>query len=91
VRPGQIKAKVLALSGAEDPYATQDERDKFEDEMRAARADWELDVYGGAKHSFSNPGADQSHVPGLAYNREADQRSWSRMKDFLKEIFAGGR
>ena len=54
--------------------------------MRKARADWQLNVYGGAKHSFTNPDAGKYHVPALAYNKEADRRSWQAMQDFFKEI-----
>jgi dienelactone hydrolase len=59
----------------------------FEDEMRKATADWQLNIYGGAKYSFTNPHADNYHVPAMAYNKEADHRSWRAMQDFFKEIF----
>ncbi|MGH7842197.1 MAG: dienelactone hydrolase family protein [Candidatus Binataceae bacterium] len=84
-RPGEIKARILVLAGADDPFVPPVQLEAFEQEMRAAGADWEIDVYGGARHSFTNPAADQYHVSGLAYNREADQRSWTAMQDFFKE------
>jgi dienelactone hydrolase len=86
-RPGQVKARILACHGAEDPFQSPAQIQAFEDEMRKARADWQLNVYGGAKHSFTNPDAGKYHVYALAYNKEADQRSWQAMQDFFREIF----
>jgi dienelactone hydrolase len=85
--PGQVKARILACHGADDPFQSPAQIQAFEDEMRKARADWQLNVYGGAKHSFTNPDAGKYHVPALAYNKEADHRSWQAMQDFFKEIF----
>jgi len=55
--------------------------------MRKARADWQFNIYSGAKHSFTNPNAGRHGIPALAYNAEADHRSWQAMKDFFREIF----
>ena len=61
----------------------------FEEEMRRARVDWQLNVYGGAVHSFTNPDAGSDPAKGVAYNAEADRRSWEAMKLFFDEVFAG--
>src|SRR5213593_1456293 len=55
-----IKAKVLALHGADDPFVPPKEVAAFEEEMRQAKADWQLISYGGAVHAFTdwNAGAD---------------------------------
>ena len=45
-------------------------------------------IYGHAKHSFTNPGADKHGMPALGYNRHADLRSWEAMKQFFNEIFS---
>lgn len=86
-KPGEVKARILAFHGADDPFTSQAQLQAFEDEMRRARADWQLNIYGGAKHSFTNPDAGKYHVAALAYNAEADRRSWQAMKDFFREIF----
>jgi dienelactone hydrolase len=82
-----IKARVLVLQGANDPYAKPADVDKFEDEMRATKVDWQFVSYGGAVHGFSNP---KNHDPehGLVYDEKVDQRSWKAMQDFFAEIFA---
>jgi dienelactone hydrolase len=80
-----IKAKVLVLHGADDPYVKQDEVKAFMDEMRAAGADWQVVQYSGAVHSFTDPRAGNDNSKGAAYNASADARSWRAMRDFLEE------
>lgn len=84
---GAIRAKVLILQGADDPFSPPDQITAFENEMRRVGADWELNLYGGAMHAFTNPEADGYHLKGVAYNREADLRSWEAMRAFFAEIF----
>lgn len=88
--PGSITAKVLVLNGADDSMVPADAVAKFEDEMKAARADFRVINYPGAKHSFTNPAADQFakqfNMP-VAYNAAADQASWAELDAFLKDVF----
>jgi dienelactone hydrolase len=62
----RIVGKVLVCVGAEDPFIPLKDRLAFQQEMRAARVDWRMHVYGGAVHSFTHPGADRLGLPGLA-------------------------
>lgn len=83
-----IKGKVLALHGADDPFVTPEQVVAFEKEMRDAHVDWQLVKYGGAVHAFTIPSAGTDNSKGAAYNEKAAQRSWQAMKDFFGEIFA---
>ena len=83
-----IKASVLALHGADDPFVKPEEVKGFMDEMRAANVDWQLVQYSGAVHSFTDPRAGNDNSKGGAYNATADRRSWQAMKDFLAERLA---
>lgn len=83
----RIKAKVLALHGADDPYVQAADVAAFETGLRNAKVDWELVKYGGAVHSFTDKSAGNDNSKGAAYNADADRRSWQAMQDFLKEIF----
>ena len=83
----QIKSKVLALHGADDPHVPPAEVTAFEEEMRKAKVDWQLVAYGGAVHSFTMKEAGDDNSKGAAYNEKADQRSWEAMKVFFAEIF----
>ncbi len=82
-----IKGKVLALHGADDPFAPAAQRAAFEDEMRKGGVDWQLVVYGGAVHGFTNPDNGTDKSKGLAYDANADRRSWEAMKAFFEELF----
>lgn len=87
---GQVKAKMLVLNGAADPFVTPEQINALKQEMQHAGADLVFVNYPGVKHSFTNPEADdfgkQFNMP-LAYNAEADKDSWQRMQVFLKQVF----
>jgi len=81
-----IMAKVLVLHGWDDPYAKPDDVLALAKELSAAKADWQLHAYGHALHAFTAEGA---YAPerGIAYDANADRRSWGAMLAFLGEIF----
>ncbi|MFO0585383.1 MAG: dienelactone hydrolase family protein [Anaeromyxobacter sp.] len=83
----KVKAKVLVLHGADDPFVPAAEVAAFEDEMRKANVDWQLVKYSGAVHAFTQPGAGNDNSKGAAYNEKADKRSFQAMKDFFAELF----
>jgi dienelactone hydrolase len=83
-----IKGKVLALHGADDPFVKPAEVAGFVEEMRAAKVDWQMVAYGNAVHSFTRPDAGNDNSKGAAYNEAADKRSWEAMKDFFAEVLA---
>ena len=81
-----IKCKVLALAGADDPFQKLEDLTAFESEMRDHKVDWQIVFYGGAVHAFTQP--DPGFVnAGAKYNEKADKRSWAAMKTFFAEIF----
>jgi dienelactone hydrolase len=89
-QPGSIKAKILVLHGGDDKFVTPEQIEAFKQEMRAAGADFQFISYPGATHSFTNPEATELgkkfNMP-IAYNADADKKSWEEMKDFLSMIF----
>lgn len=85
---GAIQGKVLVCMGADDPIIGQDQRDAFADEMTAAGADWQMHLYGGTGHSFTNRDIDAYGYEGFAYDERADRRSWQAMRDLFDEAFA---
>ena len=89
--PGVIKARILVCDGADDKMITPEQIQAFLKEMKAADADLTFISYPGAKHSFTNPGADiyaeKFNIP-VGYNAEADKKSWQDMQEFLKDTFA---
>lgn len=81
----KIKAKILALHGADDPFVPAADLAAFEEEMRKAKVDWQLIKFGNAVHSFTDQTAGTDNSKGAAYNETADRRSWQDMQDFFKE------
>jgi dienelactone hydrolase len=61
-----IKAKVLALHGADDPFVPAAEVAAFGDEMRQGGVDWQLVAYGGAVHAFTDWDAGSDNTKGAA-------------------------
>ncbi|HEY6007814.1 MAG TPA: dienelactone hydrolase family protein, partial [Geobacteraceae bacterium] len=83
----RIKGKVLALHGADDPFVPHADVAAFEKEMRSAGVDWQLNIYGGAVHSFTNPASGNDPSKGAAYKEKAERRSWHAMRQFFRELF----
>ena len=86
--PQPIAAKLLIAVGAEDPMIPIADIEGFENEMRQAKADYQIIIYGNARHAFTNPNADKAGLPPLKYDANADRRSWKALKDFLNEALA---
>jgi len=84
--PGSIKTKILVCHGGDDALVPAADVAGFKAEMDAAQADYELVVYPGAMHGFSNPEATAKGVEfGLpvAYNADVDEQTWEAMKAFF--------
>lgn len=84
----KIRCKVLVLHGAADPAVTLAAVEAFMKEMSATQVDWQVVLYSGAVHAFTDPAAGNDPSKGIAYNAEADKRSWQAMRDFFDELFA---
>lgn len=83
---GPVKASILVCHGAADGFMTEDAVHLFQKNLAASGADYQFISYGGAKHAFTNPGADKRGIPGLAYDAAADRRSWAALLDFLGDV-----
>ncbi len=85
-QPG-IKPKILVCTAADDSFVPADQVVAFIDEMRDAKADFQINVYANAVHAFTNPKADDYHIPNIAYNAPADHRSFDAMLALFKECW----
>jgi dienelactone hydrolase len=81
-----VQAKILVLHGDADPLSPLDQLTVFRDEMRLAEANWEIDIYGGARHSFTSEGILDQESPEAGIHPQADSRSWRKTVDFLAEV-----
>ncbi len=81
-----IKAKILAVNGLADPMVPPKQRQAFEKEMKALKADHKIVNYKNATHAFTNPRATEVgkkyNIP-IAYNKEADAGAWKDLLKFL--------
>ena len=89
-KPGEVQAEILILHGKDDPFTPQEKIDVFIKELDDAGAKYEFIQYEGAVHSFTIPDADAKgekfDLP-LKYNKEADESSWAKTKEFFDRIF----
>jgi dienelactone hydrolase len=89
-QPGQVKARVIAMNGADDPFVSADSIAAFRKEMDAAKVDYKFINYPGAVHAFTNPEATEKgkkyNLP-LAYNAEVDRQSKAEAGKFFAEAF----
>ena len=89
-QPGAVKAKILVLHGADDKFITPEQIAVFKQEMKTAGAEYQFIAYPGVIHSFTNPDADtyakKFNLP-IAYNADADRKSWEELKKFFNTIF----
>ena len=85
-RKGAVKAALLVAHGAPDPVAPKVDRDAFEAEMDAAGAKWQMVLFSGVLHAFTDQGAD---VPGVAaWDEPAARQTYALMHQFLADAFA---
>ena len=80
--------KVVVCVGDADPLIPTEQRAAFEAEMRATSVDWQLHLFGGVGHSFTNPNADGSMMPAIKYHEPSAKRAWKIMVDLFAETFA---
>jgi dienelactone hydrolase len=86
-RAEQMRTKVLALHGWNDPMARPDAVNAFAREMHDHGCDWQLHAFGGCGHAFTNPAAQDAKA-GMQYNPLADARAFEMMHGFFDEVFS---
>ncbi|MBN9287902.1 MAG: dienelactone hydrolase [Gammaproteobacteria bacterium 39-13] len=82
-----IKGKVLVMQGADDPIVAPAEVKAFKDEMQKGGVDMIFIAYPNAVHAYTNPQAGNDKSKGVAYNEQADKKSWNEFETFLKNLF----
>ena len=88
-KPGSVKAKLLVLNGAADPLVKPEHIAGFKKEMQDVGVTFTFIDYPGAVHAFTNPAATENgkkfNLP-LAYDADADKKSWAEMQKFLQTV-----
>ena len=83
-----IKAKVVAFHGWDDPMVPPEKVVALGNELTEAGSDWQIHAYGHVGHGFTNPHASDLQIDGVAYNALAAERSWTSFINLLEELFS---
>jgi dienelactone hydrolase len=86
---GKVKARILINTGGADPLVPKSQVDAFVKEMKDAGANISVITYPHAKHSFTNPEAAKAGMEALAYDADADRKSWDASMKMFREAFKG--
>jgi dienelactone hydrolase len=88
--PGSVKARILVLNGADDPFIKKEQYVQFEGDLKAAKADYKVITYPGAVHAFTNPEATELgkkfNLP-LRYDAKANKEAESEASKFFAGVF----
>jgi dienelactone hydrolase len=84
--PGTVKARVLVLNGANDPFVKREEYEALKKDFDAAKAEYRVVQYPGAVHAFTNPEATELgqkfNLP-LRYDAQADREAKAEASKFF--------
>lgn len=84
----KFTAKVLVAHGEADSMVSMAAIEGLKAELDAAEVSYQVDIYEGAKHGFTNPSADQRAAENgvdLGYDEAAAKASWDEMVEFMQE------
>src|SRR5512135_3773115 len=84
--PGSVKAKILILNGADDPFVKREQYDALKKDFDAAKTDYRIIEYPGAVHAFTNPEATELgkkfNLP-LRYDAKVDEEAKAEAAKFF--------
>lgn len=80
-----LKTRLLICNGAADTFIPEDAIKSFRGALDKAGVNYDFVSYPGALHSFTVPHADSRNVPGLKYDKHADEDSWQRLTKLLDQ------
>ncbi|MGA7161656.1 MAG: dienelactone hydrolase family protein [Bacteroidota bacterium] len=89
-KAGTVKAKILICNGAADQFNPDSVVRSFKADLDSSKADYRFVNYDGAMHSFTNPASTEigkKYKMPVAYNEQADKKSWADMEEFFGMIF----
>lgn len=82
-----IRARLLLCHGETDPVVPAQQIRDFTSGLTEAGVDWQVHLYGGVVHSFTNPAIDAWGLPGFRYDPGADARASAALTQLLGEVF----
>jgi dienelactone hydrolase len=85
---GATRCPIQLFLGSDDFACPPAARAEFEEAMRDTGVSWQMTIYGGVKHSFTNPNC-QGMGDAVRYDAEADRHSWRAMAALFERALAG--
>ena len=82
-----IAPQVLAAHGRDDQFVPPERVAACQQGLDRINANWEMMIFSGTRHGFTNPGAGEYGIDNLVYNETADKRSWAAMLSLFDEVF----
>ncbi len=83
-----VKGKILVCHGNSDSFVSAEDVQNFKNDLDSKKISYQFIGYENATHAFTNPKAtengDRFNLP-IAYNMEADAKSWEDLRKFLEE------
>jgi len=88
--PGTVKAKILILNGADDPFVKKEQYATLRHDLDAAKVDYRVVEYPGAVHAFTNPEATELgkkfNLP-LRYDAKVNEEAKGEASKFFDVVF----
>jgi dienelactone hydrolase len=82
-----MKAKVQVHNGEADTFISAEAIEGFKKVLADAKVSLDFVQYKGVVHSFTVKDADAKNIPGMKYDKEADEKSWAATKKLFEETF----
>jgi len=87
--PGTVKAKILILNGADDPFVKKEQYATLEHDLDAAKVNYRVIEYPGAVHAFTNPEATELgkkfNLP-LRYDAKVNNEANAEASKFFAQV-----
>jgi len=87
-QPEKIKAKIWIFHGGKDPFVKAETLEQVRAALEQGKVAARIVVYPDAVHGFTVPGSERNGLKGVAYDAEADKKSWAELLSMLEELFS---
>jgi len=87
-QPEKIKAKIWIFHGGKDPFVKAETLQQVRAALEQGKVAARIIVYPDAVHGFTVPGSERHGLKGVAYDAEADRKSWAELLSMLEELFS---
>lgn len=84
-----ITPRIFVAHGRDDAFIPKERVLAFQDGLDRVKATWDMTIYSGTRHGFTNPDAGGYGIENIQYNQRADKDSWAAMLTMFEDVFVG--